>query len=243
MDATLAECSTGWDGRADPMLFKKDSATALSAQFPEAPRSTAMDSTPASTPLAREAPEAPSQERLEIERLQLEARALREELQLQRSTLQETLERGCEEARALAARQHIADDQARLNAHRDALASALDAFKAALLDDVRPMAKMLAGQALSRLVTPQLEDFDWLARSIERRLDGLRAGAVINLAVAPGLEDAQLHKLRELLPSGASVVIDQTLKPGTAKFTLQLGEVTIDPASGLAFILTALENG
>lgn len=228
------------------MLFKRDTATALHAQLAlTADRSSGPESgVPADPALSDELRQsAPSAEQLEIAKLREANAALERELRDQRQSWQVALEEAEARALAIAARQHVIDDEERLAALHNVLEAARGAFDASLVTGCAKLAKALAAQALSRLVAPQAGEEEWLARSVAHRLEQLGDEAVVALQLPSDFDETLLNQLRGRLGPGTAVTRDPEIGPGTARIVLRLGRVVIDPGAGLRDLLSLIEEG
>lgn len=159
-----------------------------------------------------------------------ENRTLRQEAEALRTNWQAELAAAERRARDAAAIAYIRDDENRLSALIGTLGDARQAFDRHLLTLVRNSAIELAATALEKLVSARQEDRDWLARIVEHRLDMLDESAVISVQVA---EDDFADPVGAILPEGTHIERSAALSPGTARITLRLGTIEIDPAAGL----------
>lgn len=185
-------------------------------------------------------PKAPSP----LESALAEARAQVRGLQADLAAMEEGRQAEVAEAREAGRRQALdefrAADQDRTAVLERALLLAREDFQRGLEEACGPLAARLAIHALERLVRVEDEEGRWLARSIARRLDDLSAETLVALHVAPG--DGPDVSPDVSLPAGAALVPDATQRPGTARLALRLGEISIDPAEGLARILGVLRG-
>jgi small-conductance mechanosensitive channel len=186
---------------------------------------------------------APDQRDLEIARLTAERDELAQKLlsaERQRAQELDTIKAAAHRAAALEFEQ---DDARRVELMAAALEKSVVSFETHLIAQSRRLAPSLARQALERLVHAHQTDVDWLTRVIERKLDTLIAQSVVGLQISSadfGEEIAQ--RLGKRLAAGATVAADPSLGPGSARISLRLGEVLIDPANGLTQLLALLDD-
>ncbi len=213
-------------------LYKRTSGIARDARF-----------APVVPPAPVAKPE-PDPRDLEIARLQAECDALQQKLAAAEQRWTKELESLRAAAKKEAADQFERDDAARVRALEAALEAGAAAFRSLLIEGARQLAPRLAQHALGRLVEVRKADADWLLRAIERRLDGLASRTVTGLHVAAGdLSEPILAALAERCGSGVAIQADPSLKAGTARLVLRLGEVVVDPAAGAERLLAALAEG
>lgn len=229
------------------MLFKRDTATARDARLAAAeivqPNDPASGQAPAG---AREEPQAPAQpslEQQEIARLSDENETLRRDLAALRQDWDEALSAAEMRAREVAARAHVADDGAQLRALSGALDAAAATFETALNGGIAQGARMLASDALARLVKPVASDSEWLARAIERRLGELRSQTVVAVHVPISLDEALLARVAASHLGGVTIIPDPGLQAGTARIALRLGQIELDLRRGIGEILQHIEQG
>jgi hypothetical protein len=99
----------------------------------------------------------------------------------------------------------------------------------------------LAAQALERLVAPNETELAWLGRSVSRRLERVRAEAVVAIEVNPALFDSDRSSaFASALPTGTDIKPNAAVAAGTARIVLKLGAITIEPAQGRERLLAAL---
>lgn len=221
------------------MLFKHTSSTAKSAKFFVA-TSEPVRSNDADQPL--ESVKRPSKEELEIARLNEELETLQRRLDDLTAKWDDELADAYGRARADAAEQHVRDDAKMSAAMIEGLAKARETFDASLCEHAGELGSQLASVALGRLVAESDVEREWLVRSIARRVADLRAGAIVAVHMAPkDLTEAVLTQVRAALPVGTEIVPDPEIEPGTARFALKLGTVTIDPRKGLRALLEAID--
>jgi flagellar biosynthesis/type III secretory pathway protein FliH len=222
------------------VLYKRDTAAAREARL-KGSVSAESEAVPATQAATAEQPKPDPRDR-EIARLEAERAELQRQIEALRNQWQAELAKAEARASEAAAREHVKDDEARLAALVKALDDARQGFDAALGQNQADLAIALALAALSRLVEPNRQDRDWLARAIQRRLAELRAQTVVSLRVAAdGLAPEALARLRHSLAAGAAIETDPDLAPGQARIELQLGAVNVDLSTGLAAVVGQLE--
>ena len=167
-------------------------------------------------------------------------RTLRGELENLCAKWQSELAAAEQRAGEAAASAHVRDDDKRLAALVGALGDARQSFDRHLLALVSQSASALAIAALDKLVSVREGDREWLARVIGQRLDRLDRGAVISVQVS---EDDFADPVAAILPDGARIEKDAMLRGGTARITLRLGAIEIDPAAGLERLTDVLRRG
>lgn len=185
---------------------------------------------------------APDPRDLTIAKLESRLQDVDRQLATLRSEWQAELAKAAAKAKADAASEHVRSDAAELALLAKSLGDARQGFDAALGQNQADLTTQLAIEALSRLIEPNLQDGEWLARAIARRLAEMRANSVVALRIAPTqLPQAALARLREQLPVGAVIEIDPEIAPGQARIAMQLGSAQIDLAEGLARLVEELE--
>jgi hypothetical protein len=223
------------------MLFKRQTTVARSALFAAEELAGALPDPIAEASRDNSAPVEPTEQQLEIARLQAEMEGIQRELDSLRSKFETAVGEAEQRALRLAAEQHIADDVTRTEELKESLAAARSNFEAVLCSAIMPTAAAIAAEMLERLVKPLVSEHDWLKRSITRRLEDLRANAVVKLAVPPGcLEGGQSAEFAATLPGGTLLEVDSALSANTARIVLQLGQIDVDPALGLTKALSCI---
>jgi flagellar biosynthesis/type III secretory pathway protein FliH len=194
-----------------------------------------------SRPRPASSPEGPSEEQIEIAALKAELAHLIAERKATSDKWDAELSAAHTMAKEEAAREHVTNDRRRANALDAALANAQQKFEGAIAGQIAPLAAQVAAHAFAKLVMLRQGDEDWLARVVDRRLKDIRAASVFALHLAP--EDAGSALTAALRESGRQSVPvnpDSTLKPGTAKIVLKLGEIDICPADGAGEVFQCL---
>lgn len=192
-------------------------------------------------PVLSAAPAQPDKRDATIARLEADCADLRRQLAAAERRRDDELAEFKRQAKQAAAAEYRQDDARRLELLAAALERSVEAFQGQLIGHSRDLAPRLARHALERLVRVDDTEAQWLARVIERRLDGLASQAVVGIQIAASdWSDALIAQLRGRLADGRALSCDASLPAGTARISLRLGEVTIDPDAGLAQLLRAL---
>lgn len=213
------------------VLHKRSSTTALGASLELI------------TPAKRQPAPEQDERDVTIARLKVERDGLQQKLLIAERQRAEELDAIKADARAAAAHDFKRDDSRRIEILAAAVEASLSLFKAHLITQSRGLAPALARQALEQLVRGREVEADWLARVIERRLETLTRQSVVSVAIArEDFGDAVVQQLSRQLAAGAAVIADPSLKPGTARIVLRLGEVVVDPAAGVDRLLAMLDE-
>jgi hypothetical protein len=168
--------------------------------------------------------------RLEDRAAELEARIA----QLRRDGA-EALARGTAEAKAAAAREHVAADDRRFRALSQQLAAMRRTFEERLEGDCAALAQRIALEGFERLVEAAADEKDWLGRLTARRLSALVRASVVTVRLSEADYSAeQGERLRDLIPVGTEIDVAADLAEGEARIVLRLGEVMIDAVAGAA---------
>lgn len=237
----LRPCAICLGSAGKAVLFKRQSLVARSAQFGGEGQLAADAEFEAEPPSEANVEHQPTEQDLEIARLKAEAAALQRDLDGLRSDLEASVREAEQRAFTLAMEQHVANEAAQIEACKAALSAARSAFDNALSSAILPAATSIAGEMLNRLVKPLLGESEWLDRSIAGRLEDLRANAIVKVTVPPSFwEGKPSAELNALMPAGTTIETDADLATSTARIVLRLGQIDIDPGSGLAMVLGSI---
>jgi flagellar biosynthesis/type III secretory pathway protein FliH len=222
------------------MLFKHDSVIARNAALADSGR-TASAAQHSASVHATAADRKPDPRDARIAELDAANGQLREELQQLRETWNAALAKAIDQARTEAARAHVRQDEAMARQLETSCAQARQAFDTMLDRAFAGNVGALAAQALERLVAPNETELAWLGRSVSRRLERVRAEAVVAIEVNPALFDSDRSSaFASALPTGTDIKPNAAVAAGTARIVLKLGAITIEPAQGRERLLAAL---
>jgi len=210
------------------MLFRARTDVAMDAVFGEKPD---LHHRPAQ-PIARQ----PDPITLELEQTRAELQALRRDMENLQEQWDAALAKARYAAKSEAAEQHKNDDERAYRALRETLDQAQSSFELTLGRELEQAAETLAASAFSRLVGLRQTERDWLNRVIKQRLTRLKEDSVAMLHVSPDIA-RQLASADDL---PCEVITDAALPNGKAVIRLELGQIEIDPNSGVSRLLQAL---
>jgi hypothetical protein len=221
------------------VLFKHDSVIARNAVMADSGRSSPDAQHPVLSDMAADRQPDPRDARLA--ELVAENGRLREELQQLRETWSAALAKAIDQARTEAAQAHVRQDEAMARQLEKSCEQARQAFDRMLDETLAGNVGALAAEALERLVAPNETELAWLGRSVSRRLERVRAEAVVAIEVNPALFDSERSSaFASALPAGTDIKPNAAVAAGTARIVLKLGAITIEPAQGRERLLAAL---
>jgi flagellar biosynthesis/type III secretory pathway protein FliH len=179
-----------------------------------------------------------------IDRLTAERDELRRKLDELEQSWQQRSDELRDEAHKAAEQEFARDDHSRILTLTTGIESAIAAFEVQLANYATGLTPRLAQHALNQLVKVRKDEADWLSRAIERRLDSLSSHAVVAIVLASDdVSEDILATVSKRFRSKAEVTTDPTLKPGTARIILRMGEIQIDPQHGLEQLVAMLGDG
>ncbi|MBY8825558.1 hypothetical protein [Sphingomonas colocasiae] len=187
-------------------------------------------------------PAAPSLEAVELARLQAENAELKRHVQAMKADHDVEVEAAYRKALVEAESRHVRNDKQLLETLDRALASASRQFETVLSTACGPAAVKLAAAGFGKLVELRQQDEDWLVRIVVQRLATISTQASVILHVSPDIGQSAQEALAASGRTDVALKLDKAVPAGTARISLKLGEIVIDPSQGVAAIMALFED-
>ena len=168
----------------------------------------------------------------ECSALRTELMGLRKQIAEWEIKNKEDIARACEDGRRRGLEEATREEARRCESLEQGIDDALAAWHSRLAE-IEGLAALLSRTALAKLFDKPDELSPLVLAAVARQMHNLRRESIVRLRVSAAdfPDEANIQKLKAVVPDAAEIVVSPDLEAGACLFDLQLGHVDISPQS------------